>query len=305
MVQQRKHILYKKSKALYISVPQDFKMGLFIRLPVLGIFFALLISSASSHGNYLFEIDLDFDPQMKEEITKAAKAFLKTTEDVTSFDYDRELINARFERAFDLYVHVHPVTYEIYGFRDDNFIGSVNEENFNQDQRKQMADTIYEKIPHRFKAELVYGGEQTEYTGVFKHTWYRYKDGVYISNDHLEVWVNPQTGKVVGWRLSPFMFEKADINVHPAITYEVAQQIAIQNFDAEDIGFQPFLVVEETNPVWITKVKGIYPFFVGIDAMTGRIKYSGGTKAEFPPSYDYGRNMEVKQTELITSIYEG
>lgn len=278
-------------------------MGLFIRLPLLSILFVLLVSLANSHGNYLFEISLDFDPEMKQGVTKAAQEFLKTRENVESYDYDRELINVRFERPFDLYVQVHPLTYEVYGFRDDNFIGKIEKENFNQIQRKEIADTIYDKIPQRIKDKLEYGGEEQEYTGVFKHTWYRYKEGVYISNDHLEVWVNPQTGQVVGWRLSPFLYELEDITVHPAITHEVAQQIALLHFDAEEIGFQPFLVVEQTGPVWITKVKGIYPFFVAVDALTGRIKYSGGTKAEFPPNYDYGREMEVRQIGLINSIY--
>ena len=82
-------------------------------------------------------------------------------------------------------------------------------------------------------------------------------------------------------------------------------QISEINFNGEVVDFNPILIIERAQPFWITKVKTIYPFFVATNALTGRILYSGALKTDLPENYDYGREVEVVETEFIKNIYIG
>lgn len=256
----------------------------------------------NAHGNVLYGISLDFDMETKNKIIEAAQNRLNIDEDPTDFDYEHELITVKFDRFLEYSVSVNPLDFSIHGFREDSLVGQGNE-NFNSQQRRKIAQKVFDNIPERFKEELIYGEEQQLYSGIYKHTWYRYVNGVYIANDHLEVEVDPESGNAVAWRLSPFFYSKEEIKTTPAITHNVAQKISEIRFKANPVDFKPILVFEKGNLVWFTKVKSLYPFFVGVNALDGDVITSGSLRFELPEDYDYGREIEVKESKFISNIY--
>ncbi len=267
----------------------------------------ILLSSSTvlSHGNILYDVPLDFDQEMKAGIVKAAQEFLGIEEEPSGFDFDLELIRVHFKRSLELSVLVHPVDFTVYGFRDDSMMSSSDEIKFDESQREEIAQGIFDQIPERYQKELKYGEEKKLYTGMYKHAWYRYVNEVFVANDHLDVEVDPSTGKIISWRLSVFYYDKEDMNINPAISYEVAQKISEIRLNAEPVDFDPILMIEKDKLVWITKVKSLYPIFVEMDAMDGRVIISGSLRTVLPSNYDYGREVEVKETDLIKKIFEG
>jgi len=271
------------------------------RTIVLLIFF-LLIVSVSGHSNILYDVDIDFDIELKERATKAAQEFLGIDSEPVQFDYDRELINVKFGDGLDHYVVINPVGFEVFGFRDDNLV-SRKTPVMTQDERKAMADTIYDTIPEEFKSEMIYGEEKKLYTGTLIHTWYRYIDNVIVLNDHLQVEIDGATKDIVSWRLSPFFYPKTQVKTTPAITHQVAQHIALLVMDAEPLDdSKQVLVIDNGDLLWQVKVKKLYPLFVYVDAMDGRVLYVGSPRGDMPESYDYGREGKVVPTDSINTI---
>jgi len=270
------------------------------------LIFVLSIISASllvnAHGNVLYGINLDFDMGIKNKIIEAAQNHLNIDENPNYLDYDHELITVKFDRFLEYSVVVNPLDFSIHGFRDDSLVVGGNK-NFNQQQRKKIAQKVFDNIPERFKEELTYGEEQKLYSGIYKHAWYRYVNGVYIANDHLEVEIDPGSGNVIAWRLSPFFYSKEEIKTIPAITHNVAQKISEIRFKAKPVDFKPILVYERRNLMWFTKVKSLYPFFVGVNALDGDVITSGSLRFELPGDYDYGREFEARESKFVSNIY--
>ena len=55
--------------------------------------------------------------------------------------------------------------------------------------------------------------------------------------------------------------------------------------------------------MWFTKVKSLYPFFVGVNALDGDVITSGSLRFELPGDYDYGREFEARESKFVSNIY--
>jgi len=265
----------------------------------------LSISLVAAHSNILYGISLDFDETLKTGVTSAAQAYLETDEVPVKFDYDRELLTAKFDRLLELSVTMHPSDFSVFGFRDDSLVSRGSEEAFDTMQRKEIAQKIFDNIPNEYKKELVYSGEKKLYSGTYKYTWFRYVGGIYVINDHLEVEIDPVDGDTVAWRLSPFFYRKEELPTVPALSYSVAQNVAQLRMSAEKMDFKPVLLIYNDRLVWLTKVKALYPIFAAIDAADGSLVFAGSPRGEIPLDYDYGREVKVIENEFIKNVYGG
>jgi len=272
---------------------------------IYGLLFLLTSVLVSAHGNIIYNIDLDFDKELESKTIKKSQEYSGINENPKSFDFDRELIKVNFDRKLEYSILINPSDYSVSGVRDNSLIKKDGKINFNQKQRKEIAEKMLDTLPKEIRSELTYGEEEKLYLGTYVHKWYRYIDGVFVSNEYLEVEIDATNGKIVSWRLSIFSYPSKDIQTSPAISHSVAQQIAQIKFGAKPTEFEPILVIEKNKPVWITKVKSLYPFYVGIDALTGEVLYSGGIKTELPKNYDTGREIKITENDLIKSIIEG
>jgi len=266
------------------------------------VFIIALSSQANAHGNYIIDINLDFDSELASNVIQSAQAYFNLDEEPKQFDFDKESINVKFDRQLEYSVKINPADYSILGFRDDSLL-TKGEINYNSEQRKEIANKVFDNLAEEYKSELVYGGEKELYSGSFEYRWYRKVNNMLISGEYLKVEVDSSEGNIIAWKLSIFFHSKTQMNMIPAITNEVAQKIAEFKFKAEPVEFSPVLVIEGNKLVWITKVKSLYPHFVAIDALDGNVLYSGSFKGEFPDNYDYGREVEVIETDLINQIY--
>lgn len=262
----------------------------------------MIVVSVYAHGNVLYNANLDFDPELKANVVKAAQEFGDIDEEPVRFDFDKELIRVHFDRELEYSVTINPSDYSIAGFRDDSLLSREKEVNFDQDQRKEIALEIFDSLPKEIKSRLRYGGEKKLYSGTYELSWYRYHDNIYVSGDHLSIEIDPVDGDVIAWRLSVFFYPDSQIQAVPAINHRIAENIALLKMDAEKLDFDPLLVIYKTKPMWITKVRSLYPIFVGIDALDGNLLFSGTLRDELPPDYDYGRNLEIVETEFIADI---
>ncbi len=254
------------------------------RVCTLVLFFAA-IPFVFAHGNILYDVNLDFEPEVKQQIITTAQRFLKINETPARFDYERELIIVQFNRSRELSVYIKPDNLRVHGFRDDTLRTLSPKDKIPLATRKEIAQKIFDGISPSYKTELVYDTEKKLYAGTYKHTWYRYIDGIYISNDLLEVEIDPQTGHVIAWKLTPFFYPKELMKLTPAITGTVAQKIAELTLHAQPLDIAPVLIIENTVLVWIVKVKGLYPIYAAINALDGKVLYSGGLKTELPETY--------------------
>lgn len=274
-------------------------------LIIVCLLFLLSAILISAHGNIIYDIDIDFDKELKSEVIRSAQSYLDIDEEPIQFDFDKELIVVKFDRDLEYSVEINPLDYSVFGFRDDSLLTKDEKINYGDRKRKGIAQKLFDSLPKEYTSELVYGGEKKLYSGSFTYTWYRYVNNIYVSGDHLEVEVDPFDGDIISWRLSLFMYPKSQIKTTPAITHKVAQNIAEIRFKAEPVEFNPILMIERGKLVWITKVKSLYPHFVAIDASNGDVLYSGSLRGELPENYDYGREVEVVETEFIKGIYGG
>jgi hypothetical protein len=256
----------------------------------------------SAHGNVLYDISLDWDEELENGVIGAAQEFYGINEMPEKLDYDHELINVKFSRDLEYSVLIHPIDFAVYGYRNDNLI-SKGDQVLDSQARKTKAEEIFKFVPGHFKKQLRYGGESKLYTGIFQHTWFRYVNGAYVLNDHLQVEVDSVDGDIISWRLSPFFYHENQLPQHPAITSEVAEQIALIYLKAKSLDKDPFLIYEKDRLVWVINVQSLYPIFVGVNAITGELVFSGAIRGDMPPNYDYGKDVEVVQSTLISRIY--
>lgn len=266
----------------------------------------VIVGGVLAHSNVLIDIDLDFDPDFKANVVKSAQEYLKTTDQPVLFGYNKELIKVTFDEDEDRYVEIGPFEFEVFGFRDSGLKHESGAIQHERTERKEIAEGMLQEIHESYKQELVYGEEIEEYEkGIFKHTWYRYIDGIYSFGDHLEVYVDGVNGAVVAWRLSLFKTIREDAQTNPAFNADVARKIAELRFEATPIDFDPVLVLIKGEPAWIVKVKKLYPLYIAVNALDGAIIFSGALREELPEGYAIGPDIPVIKTELIKSLEDG
>lgn len=274
-------------------------------LSSLFILVVLFSGLASGHSNVIYDVNLDFDEELKQGAVDSAQEFYDVYEEPMQFDFDRERIIVKFDRPLEYSVTISPIDYAVIGYRDDSLLDKKGTITFSSDQRKEIAEGILDALPEAYRTELVYGDEKKTYLGSFTYSWYRHVDGILVSGEELEVEVDPADGDVVAWQVSLFKYPESQMKTVPAITHQVAQQISLIRFSAEPTDFDPVLIIDRGKPVWITKVKSIYPHFVGVDALDGEVLYSGSLRGEMPQDYDYGRELDVVASSFINDIYQG
>ncbi|MBI2139946.1 hypothetical protein HYU14_03410 [Candidatus Woesearchaeota archaeon] len=275
-----------------------------ISLAAFFIFFFLSFPLVQSHSNILYNIDLEFDKTMEEGVTKAAQKFLGVREMPKSFDYDFELISVKFDRMLELSALVDPSDFSIMGFRDDSRVSERGEEKFPEGERRKIAEKVFQALPKAYREELFYSGEKKLYQGTYQHSWFRKINGIAVMNEHFTVEVDPADGEVAAWRMSLFATPKEKILTEPAISFTVAQKIAELGVGGKGIGILPVLVINKDRPLWLAKIKNLYPIFAAVDAADGHIVFSGNARTELPEGYDFGREVPVKETAFIKEIYE-
>ena len=268
------------------------------------LIFVVFFSDVFAHSNYLFDIDLDFSPILKQNVISASDGFYESKKVPVRFDFDRGLLVVQFDNDFEKSVLVNPYSFEVQGFRDDSRTvrgGAV----FDFEQRKKIALSVFENLSEDYKLELVYDGERVTYEGNFKHFWHRYVKGVFVSNEYLEIEVNGVTGQVIAYKLYLFDSNKDVIVVNPAISSNLAKEIGRLKFNGVIVDeFEPVLVVENKVPVWVFKIKLLYPIYVGVDGLTGEVLWSGNLRTILPQDYSVGKEVRVIENDFIKKLKE-
>jgi len=271
------------------------------RIAFSAILLLALIGIAHAHSNVLIEIDLDFDPEFKAGLAKSAQKYLDTSEEPLFFGYDKGLLKVNFDKDENIHVKVEPYEFHVFGFKDIRLVHDSGEIQYDNAQRKEKAEEIFNQIPEEYKEQLVYGEEVERYEkGIFEHTWYRYVDGIYSFGDHLEVDVDGMNGNVVSWRLS--LFEPIDAQTKPAFNSNVAQKIAELTFAATPLDFEPVLVLIKEKPAWIVKVKKLYPIYIAVNALDGKVIFTGALREKLPETYNIGKDVPIVETKLINEL---
>jgi len=262
----------------------------------------LLTPLSLAHSNILLDINLDFDLEAKEKIITAAQKFLDTNQQPVGLEYDSELIIVKFNEYPSLSVVINPFDYSVFGTEDKSKIKSSGDITTTFEQRKEIAQKIFQNIPESYQKEMKYGEERKE-LNLFTHTWYRYSGNLVVPKERLEVSIDGKNGEVIGWKLQIFVKSNTFFETVPAITSKVAEKITKLRFDAKSIGFDTILIIHDSKPVWVTKMKVLYPIYIGINAIDGEILFTGGMKGILPDSYSVEKKITVIETELIKEIY--
>ena len=262
-----------------------------------------LVPFVTAHANILLNIDLDFDQEAKEKIITTAQQYLNTNQLPVILDYDSELIIVKFNEYPLLSVAVNPFDYSVFGTEDKSKVADSGSITTTLEQRKKIAQKIFQSIPKSYQEEMKYGEEREE-LNLFTHTWYRYKDNLVVPKERLEVSIDGINGEVVRWRLQIFVAPNEHLETTPAIPSKVAEKIAQLRFNAIPIGFTPVLIIHDSKPVWVTKMKVLYPIYIGISAIDGEVLFTGGMKGILPDDYSGGKGVSVIETRFIQEIYE-
>ena len=81
--------------------------------------FLFELAFVSAHGNILYGINLDFDKELKSGVIESAQLYLSTNEKPMQFDFDRELIAAKFDSELEHSVSINPIDFSVFGFRNE------------------------------------------------------------------------------------------------------------------------------------------------------------------------------------------
>ncbi|MDA1197080.1 MAG: hypothetical protein O2779_03900 [Nanoarchaeota archaeon] len=270
------------------------------------LFFFILLLAAFSHGHsfILYDVDVSYDPPLEAGITKAAQDFLDLYETPKSFDYSNELLIVTFDRQLELSVAVHPLDYSIVGFRDDSLVKRGKKAVKTESEMKEIAESFLKTLPADYHSELRYGGVTKLYQGTYQFTWFRHIGELAFIQERFEIEIDPVAGDVVYWMAHNFFYPVEAITLNPAFSASVAQEVANLYMKAETTEVKPVLTVLKNKPVWLVKIKKIYPIYVGLDATNGKIIFTGGLKGELPPNYSYD-SAEVIETSFIMDVYGG
>lgn len=273
----------------------------YLFLVILGILL-VLPTLTYAHSSTILDIDLDFDLEAKKNIITIAQEYLNTTKQAIGFNYERELIIVKFNNYPFISVAVNAFDYTVFGMEDTSKTAKSGSTTSTFEQRKAIAQTIFEKIPQSYQEELKYGEERTE-KNLFTHTWYRYKDGLVVPIERLEVVIDGRNGKVIRWKLQIFLVQKELLETEPAISSELAEEIIELSFSASSLNFTPVLIIHESSPVWVTKMKLFYPIYLGVSAVDGEILFTGSMKGVLPNKYFGGKDVFVVESTLVKQIY--
>ena len=272
-------------------------------LVVLLLAFAAIVSA---HSLYLFDISLDFDQQLKSDTIKAAKEFLNTDKDPVSFDLDKGLIIAHFEPEQRNYVEVNPIWYKVNGMRNENLMHTQEGNKITKEQGYETAKKVFESLPKDVQSELKYSPLVSEVDGAYFYKWFRYVNNIIVAGEDFYVNVDAFNANVIAWRLSVFDYPEGLIVTTPAITANIARKVAEISFKSPSVkGFEPYLIINGNEPVWVIKLQGeFYPFYVGVSAADGSINFMGVLPGELPDGYSVGKNIKVVENNIIKKIYK-
>lgn len=268
-------------------------MRLFLAVSV----FLLFPVAALAHGNVLYNVSLDFDPKLRQDVIETAQRFMNTSDEPVRFDYDFEIIRVDFGKDVERSVLVHPVTLQVHGFRDDARIGG--QDALSREQTRAIAEDHLSSVPEEFRSQLEYGAFREDYTGAHVHTWMRYVNDILVLEDVFKVEVD--TDGVIAQKLSAFFYDGNSLPRNPAFGPDVAQEIALFALNAQPTSFEPVLVYYKDQLVWLTKVEQLYNVYVGVDALTGEVIWSGPLRGELPDAYS-SPDVPIVESELIRRL---
>jgi Zn-dependent metalloprotease len=277
---------------------------IYLLLIILALFLVTAIVS-SAHSFYLFGISLAFDEDLSSEVIMTAQDFLGTDKNPISYDLDKGLISVHFEPNQKNYVQVNPFVNQVFGMRNENLKHTSGSATLTREQAFDTAESEFNKIPENERSQYKYVEDDAEFDDTYFFTWYRFVDGILIIDEDFMVNVDAVNGNVIAWRRKLFLAKKTALNTIPAITENVAVRVAELRFNdqrAED--FQPYLIINKDELIWVTKIQGqFYPFFVGVDAMTGEIAFTGQLPGDVPSDYAVGSEKKVVESDFIKEIY--
>ncbi len=267
----------------------------------------LLALNAAAHGEYLFNVSFDHDPELKGHAIKNAQIFLNTTEEPVSMDLDSGLVSVNFrvengERQ--RFVLIAPSSYSVQGFYDESLVHPSGRENSSGEQRKKIAESIPNTFPESIRSQLEYSGEEKN-GKVYSQKWARKVNGVLVLGDTLEVLVDGANGNVAGWRLAMFDFES--VSTVPKISLSEAIDSARRENSNDRLyeKFPPYLVLTDDGRLaWLFMLYNsvVKNYYVAADADTGEIVISGTDLEEIPASYQPAELPKSPNTFIIALI---
>src|SRR3989344_6935395 len=262
-----------------------------------------LVIFVNGHSDYLFDINLDFDPELKQSIIKAAQDFLKTNKQPITFDLDNGLIMVHFEPSQKNYVEINPLDYEVYGFRNENLKHKSGAKTISEQQGLEIAKKEFGKLDEKARSELKYYASN-EFDNTYFYKWFREVNGIIVIGEDFFVNVDAVNGSVISRRLAIFGYPQNLMQKNPAISLNVAKKISELSFNTPSVEkFQLYLVIYRDELIWVNKLQGqFYPFFVGVSAKDGSIAFTGVLPGEVPDSYTGGKDLEVVENDIIKAI---
>ena len=272
---------------------------------ILMIIVILMSSLAIAHSLYLFNISLDFDKNMKENVIKTAQDFAKTKKIPSAFDLDKGLIVVRFDDDSGSYVRINPADFKVYGMQNENLRHKEGAKKFDKQYGLEIARKLFDTFPKEITSELAYDEEVSEVDGTYFYKWFRFKDGILIAGDDLFINFDAVNGNIIGYRIPIFYVNKENINTNPAITMNIAKRVGEISLNSPAANnFEPYLISYNGKLIWTFKLQGqFYPFYAGVDASDGSIDFSGLLPGEIPLGYNKGKDVQVIETEIIKNIY--
>lgn len=270
------------------------------------IFVASLLGIlVSAHSLFLFNINLDFDKELKSNVIKSAQEFLNISNEPIGFDLDKGLIIVHFEPEQRHYVEINPLGYIVQGTRNENLRHNSGTKTITKEQGLEIAKRVFDNLPDKVKVELKHDSEISEVDNTFFYKWFRHVDGILVAGEDFMANVDVVNGNVIAYRLAIFDYPKSLINTTPAITKNVAEKVAELTFNLPSVpDFAPYLIVNRNELVWVNRLQGqFYPFYVGVNAKDGIISFEGALPGDVPKSYNAGDEIQVAESDLIKNIY--
>ncbi|MEK6983099.1 MAG: hypothetical protein AABX33_00870 [Nanoarchaeota archaeon] len=275
------------------------------RFSVFIFLIVLFVALVSAHSSYLFNINLDFDKEIKSNVVKSAQKFLNTNKEPIDFDLDKGLIIAHFEPEQRNYLEINPIGFVVQGMRNENLKHKAGTKKMTKEQGFEIAKKFFDSLPEKIKSELEYYPEFSEVDGTHFYKWYRYIDGILVVGEDLIVNIDAVNGNIIAWRLSIFDYPKESIQKVPAVSKNVATKVAELSFNAPSVkGFKPYTIINGKELVWVNRLQGqFYPFFVGVSAADGSIAFTGTIPGEVPKEYDVGNELQAVESDFVKQIY--
>ena len=267
--------------------------------------FIIPIFLASAHSLFLFNISLDFDKDLKSNVTKTAQKAFGIDKEPVSFDLDNGLIIAHFEPDQRKYAEINPLGYNVQGIHNEDLRHNNGSKTLTKEQGFLIAKKSFDSLPSNLKSELEYGNDVSEADDTYFYKWFRKVNGLLVVSEDFMVNIDAVNHNIIAWRLGIFEYPKEEIETIPAISGNVAKKVAELTFNAPSSkDFKLYLVIYKNEPVWIAKLQGqFYPFYAGVSARDGSIVFNGLIPGEVPGNYSAGDRMPVVENDIIKKIY--